>query len=291
MQLVLHTGAHFTEEDRLLKCLLRNKGAFSEVGVSVPGPGKYRRLIRDTLNAMKDFQAAQSAREVLLDAILDEERCDRLILSNAHLFGPPRAACRDGQFYSKAVDKLRRFSSIFAEDQIELFMALRNPAFLLPAIYNSIPPKDQTEMLQTVQPRRLHWSGLIEQIRAEVPQIQITLWCNEDAPLIWAQIIRDMAGLEPQAKITGGFDLLSSIMSKDGMQRFRSYLKSHPIMNEMQKRRVMAAFLDKFALDDRIEEELDLPGLTEDLVDELTDLYDDDIAAIQRIPGVTLISP
>ena len=110
-------------------------------------------------------------------------------------------------------------------------------------------------------------------------------------PLIWSQIIRDMAALDVQEKIAGGFDLLATIMSKEGMQRFRAYLDSHPDMSEIQKRRVIAAFLDKFALEEEIEEELDMPGWTEALVDELTEIYDDDVALIQRIPGVNLITP
>jgi len=73
-------------------------------------------------------------------------------------------------------------------------------------------------------------------------------------------------------------------------------------MTEMQKRPVIAAFLDKHAIEDEIDkhaiedeiaEELDMSGWTEALVDELTDVYvyDDDVLAIQRIPGVTLIAP
>lgn len=46
MQLAIHTSAHFAEEEKLMKCLLRNKDNFSKKGVAVPGPGKYRRLIK-----------------------------------------------------------------------------------------------------------------------------------------------------------------------------------------------------------------------------------------------------
>ena len=79
-------------------------------------------------------------------------------------------------------------------------------------------------------------------------------------------------------------------MSKEGMQRFAAYLKSHPDMTEIQKRRVISAFLDKFALEE-IEEELDLAGWTEDLMDDMTDVYDEDMLEVQRIPGITLIAP
>ena len=46
MQLEIHTGAHFSEEEQLMKSLLRNKDSFSKKGVAVLGPGQYRRLIK-----------------------------------------------------------------------------------------------------------------------------------------------------------------------------------------------------------------------------------------------------
>ena len=75
------------------------------------------------------------------------------------------------------------------------------------------------------------------------------------------------------------------------MQRFAAYLKSHPDMTEIQKRRVISAFLDKFALEEEIEDELDLAGWTKDLMDDMTDVYDKEMLEVQRIPGITLIAP
>lgn len=75
------------------------------------------------------------------------------------------------------------------------------------------------------------------------------------------------------------------------MQRFAAYLKSHPDMTEIQKRRVISAFLDKFALEEEIEDELDLAGWTKDLMDDMTDVYDEDMLEVQRILGITLIAP
>ena len=291
MQLVLHTGAHFTEEERLMKCLLRNKGDFSQRGIAVPGPGRYRRMMREMLNALGDAEPEPQSREVLLDSIVDDDNADRVILSHAHLFGVPRASVRNGVLYPRAVERLQQLVRIFPDDDLELFMAIRNPASFLPAVFGKSPEADMIGFLDGVDPRDVLWSDLFSRIRDALPQVSITLWCNEDSPLIWGQIIRELAGLEHGAKVIGSFDLLSEIMSRDGMRRFRAYLKSHPVMNEMQKRRVMAAFLDKFALEGEIEEELDLPGWTEELVEDMTEIYDEDVLTLQRIPDLVLISP
>jgi hypothetical protein len=291
MQLAIHTGAHFTEEERLMKCLLRNKPPFSKQGIAVPGPGKYRRLLKQTLDALKTAPAAEGARDVLLDAIMDDEDADRLILSNAHFFGAPRAAVRGGILYPSAPERMKLIRNLFPEDEIEIFMAMRNPATLLPPMFEQSPRTSMLGYLGVSDPCDIRWSDTLHAIRNAVPDIAITVWCNEDTPLIWAEIVREIAGIDLGADIVGEFDLLREIMSAEGMKRFEVYLDSHPNMTEIQKRRVISAFLDKFALDEEIEDELDLAGWNDELMDDMTDVYDEDMLEVQRIPGVTLITP
>ncbi len=291
MHIVLHAGAHFTEEDRLFKTILRNADDFARRGVTVPGRSRYRQLLRELMGALDDAPPSDDAREIVLDAILDGEMTDRVILSHAHIFGAPRACLREGMLYDLAPHRLRSLAQVFQHDTVELFLALRNPAAFLPDLYNHSPQDNMRAFLRGEDAMAIRWSDCLRAMREMAPTISITAWCFEDMPLIWAQIIRDMAGLEPGEKIIGGFDLLSQIMTQEGMQRFRAYLKSHPQMNEIQKRRVMAAFLDKFAIDEAIEEELEAPGWTDQLVEDLTALYEDDILECARIPGVTMITP
>jgi hypothetical protein len=137
----------------------------------------------------------------------------------------------------------------------------------------------------------MRWSELIARIRNAHPDLPITVWCNEDTPLIWSQIVREIAGIDATVPIAGEFALLSEIMTKPGLQRFHAYIDSHPGMTEVQKRRVIAAFLDKFADEAAIEEELDVPGWTEAVVNRLTELYDEDLYEIQRLDGVQMITP
>jgi hypothetical protein len=58
----------------------------------------------------------------------------------------------------------------------------------------------------------------------------------------------------------------------------------------MQRRKVVAAFLDKFALPERLEIEMEMPGWTDEIVQELTALYDQDVHRIASMPGVTFIA-
>ena len=260
-------------------------------GGMVPGHGKYRDLLRATLNAMAKAPASDMARDVLMDAILDEGEAQRVILSDANFFRTPKTAVKGGVLYPDAAVRMMHMAEIFDEDEIEIFMGIRNPATLLPVLYNKSGDQSAAGFWGGRDPRDLLWSDLIKQLREAVPGVPFTVWCNEDTPQIWAHIIRQMAGLPDGQKIIGGFDLLSSIMSAEGMKRFRAYLKDHPVMTEHQKRRAIAAFRDKYALDDEVEEELDMPGWTEDVVDEMSKTYDEDVATIAAMPGVRVLMP
>ena len=291
MQVIFHAGVHCTDEDRVLKCLLRNRGEFADLGVAVPPPGRYRKLISKTLPALAKMPPAPDARDILVETMLDGDEADRALLSNQNLFAWPKFAIRQGRFYPGAEDRLGQLKALFEGDRIELCFAICNPATFLPALAAKAGQPDTQALTDGADPHDLSWAEMVARLRTAHPDVPLTIWCNEDSPLIWAEIIREMAGLNPGTKIKGGFTLLSEIMSKEGMKRFRAYLAEHPNMTEIQKRRVMVAFLDKFAREDMIEEELDLPGWTEDLVEDLTEAYDDDVFEISRMPGVNFITP
>ncbi|MGR3758582.1 hypothetical protein ACUXV3_00390 [Roseobacteraceae bacterium NS-SX3] len=291
MQVIIHCGAHATEEDRLLKSLLRNTDILAPRGTAVPGPGKYRTLLKDCMAALGTGAAAANSRDVLWDAILDGGRADRVVLSNPHFFGSQRVAVEGNQLYPEAEMRIRALQQLFPHDQLELFMAVRNPAGFLPAVLENAAGQRVRQVLDTTDPLQLHWSDLMARLRAAAPGVAITAWCYEDMPLIWGQLVRDMGGLEMQERIQGGMDLLGAIMTREGMRRLRDYLHKHQEMTEVHKRRVYAAFLDKFAREEELEEELDLPGWTEELVEAVTESYEEDVYHLQRIPGVTLIAP
>jgi hypothetical protein len=291
MELVLHAGAHFTEEERLMKCLLRNKDLFQQRGIAVPGPGKYRNLLRETMVAMENTPLASDAREVMLDAILDDASATRLILSNASFFATQRGVVRRGQLYPHAAERMAYMAQIFREDEIELFMALRNPASFLPAAFQQSPRERMVDFLGSVDPRGVRWSDMILRIREAAPEVAIVLWCNEDAPFIWTEILQEIAGLAPADPVVSGHDLLGDILKPDGMKRFESYMAGKPGLTVNQRRRVIEVFLEKFAREEAIEEELNVPDWTQELVAEMTETYDEDIAAIAQIPGVQLIAP
>jgi hypothetical protein len=288
MQIVYHIGANFTDQDRLLKSVLQNAEVFSNLCVKVPGPGKYMRLIREIIQELDGQMPAPDTREIMLDAILDDEQCNLVVMGHAQFICVHRRIFEDGIFYKLAEQKLMGRARLFPTDDLEIFVSLRDPAKFIPAVFKESPDKNFAKFFRGVDPMGVKWSDLITRIRTILPNAALTVWCNEDTPLIWARLIRGLAGVDPLTKITGGFDLLSSIMSAEGMKQFVTYLRANLPQTEAQKRWIIAAFLEKYALEEEI---VDMPGWTEDMVAQMTANYDEDVYMIERMPGVNFIAP
>jgi len=293
MQVVFHAGAHMTDEDKLLACLSGNAELLGQFGAMAPPPRSYRKLMRDMLRDANQAGGAPApdARATLLAAMGADPPPDRLILSSEGFFGTPKMAASSGVLYQAAEHRLDIYQRMFRGDGFELFLAIRNPASFLPGVFRQTRFDDFADFLGGTEPAAIRWSEMIGRLRATFPDMPITVWCYEDIPLIWAQLVREMAGFEPTTRFDGEHAILSEIMTAPGLERFEAYLASHPDMTEIQKRRVIVAFLDKFAEENAMEEELDVPGWTEAMVEDLTEIYDEDVYAIARLPGVTMITP
>jgi hypothetical protein len=290
MRIVYHLGAHFTDEERLLKCLLKNRAVLAEHGIVVPGPKRYRNLLRDAAVQLKGQAATRDTQALLLDQIMEEDVAERLILSwDSFLSLPPWVL--KGTLYPAAGDRVRAFSQIFPEIEAEFHLAIRNPATFLPALFEKHKTKDYKEFLAGADPFALRWSDVIERILNTNPDSPLTIWCDEDTPLIWPEVLRAVAGLPETAVLEGEGDLLASLMSGEGHSRMQAYLDGHPPGNFMQRRKIVSAFLDKFALPERMDIEVEMPGWTDDMVQELTETYEQDVARIAGMGDVTFIAP
>ncbi|MEM9969109.1 MAG: hypothetical protein AAF755_13550 [Pseudomonadota bacterium] len=292
MKLALQTGVHYTEQERLIKSLLRNKSVLSQHGIAVPGPGRYRKLVRDTLNAMFSKRPAENARAVLLDEMLEDAQAQRLILSDANFFRSAGTAVQKGALYPQAATRMKRFAQLFPEDELEIFMCIRNPATLVPILFNNAVDPSPDGFWGTRAPADMRWSELVHQIRSAVPHIPVTIWCAEDLPVIWETVMRALAAIDEDISLSGGQEMLEARMTPAGLAQYQTYLARFPGMTTSQKHRVTAAFLERFA---REPEEGDavpaLSGWTPELVEDLTEIYDEDIFALQSLPGVTVIEP
>jgi hypothetical protein len=291
MEIAVHIGASCTDDERLIKSLLKNADGFAQQGVIVPQPNRYRRLLRETMHNLPGQLPAEETRDILIDAILEDQEGHRVVLSNPDFICVPNRIFEGGEFYSLASAKAQTLRDLFPRDQVSLYIGIRNPATFLPEALKASKADTLDDFMRGARLDQVRWSDVIERLLDNAPGIPVTVWCNEDTPFLWAQLIREVSGVDPMTRITGGFDLLQTIMSREGMHRFLAYIKSHPPQTEAKKRKVIATFLERFALEDQIVEDIEIEGWTDDMAEHITAAYEDDLELIAQMPGVKFIQP
>ncbi|MCU0901821.1 MAG: hypothetical protein MUC82_15195 [Cypionkella sp.] len=289
MRIVYHLGAHCTDEERLLRCLLKNRAILGEQGIVVPGPARYRSLLRDTAITLKGQAASRDTQALVLDQIMEEDRAERLILSWDNFLSFPQWALKD-RLYPAAAERVRAFTQIFPEIEAEFHLAIRNPAGFLPDLFAKQRDKTYEQFMDGAEPEDLHWSDVIEDVLEQNPGVPFTVWCDEDTPLIWPEVLKVVSGHDEATVLADTDELLVQIMSAEGVARMNSYMQGNPPQTAVQRRRIVSAFLDKFALPERVEMELDLPGWTAERVARLTESYYQDVARIKAMAGVTFLA-
>lgn len=290
MRIVYHLGVHCTDEDRLVRCLLKNRVALAAQGIVVPSPTRYRKLLRDTATQLRGAAASQDTEAMILDQIMDEPSADRLILSWTSFLSFPAYAVGES-LYGNGGERLRSFTQIFPDIEAEFHLAIRNPATFLPDLRERAKGKGHDDILDGVDPFRLRWSDTIRNIKEANPGVPLTVWCDEDTPLIWPEVLQAVAGSDPSAPLEDDDELLALLMTEAGLARYHAYCREHPPQSVSQRRRIVTAFLEKFGRPEQLTADANVPGWSEAMVEDLTTAYLQDVERILRIPGVLVIEP
>lgn len=295
MQLAFHLGAHATDDERLMRTLAANPEALAAARTVAPAPKQYRAALRDALIALKGRPADEATQKSLLTTCAGgtEGEVARLVFSHENFLALPDRAIGLTGLYPAAADKLGPLANLFPEAETEFHLGLLNPAVLLNALVARQNQRSYDEILAGQSPDSLRWLPVIERMAgtAKAAGARLVLWCDEDMPLIFPEVLRSLGGLAATSALNGEDVLLQSIMSDEGLSRMRAYLAQHPVQSIAQRRKVVMAFLDKFARADALEAEITLPGWTSDLVARMSESYEADVAQISQIEGVTFLAP
>jgi len=288
MQILYHLGAHCTDDGLLIRSILRNRAKLAAEGIVVPGPSRYRELLGEISTSLRGAPADAETEEMVMEAICDDESAQRIILSNDNFLCRPSVVLAHDGLYPKA-QKSAWLRQCLPSHTAEFAIAVRNPATFLPEALRLT--QDGYKKLDGVALGDLLWSEVIADITVANPGTRIVVWCHEDTPFIWSEIMREISGHDPFTELDGEFDMLDTIMSGEGMTLLVGFLDARQVTSQSKRRRAASAFLEVHAVDAAVEAEIDIPGWTSETVDFLTNQYEDDVARIARMPGVTFITP
>ena len=292
MHIVFHIGVHHTDEGLLLKSLRSNAEALGTEGILIPEKEAYRSVLGDTLQQLRGAAASEELQDAVLDAILEDAEGNRVFFTNDNFSCMHAAVFSGGRLYERLAKRSAWLRNVFPDFDVSIAMSLRDPASLVPEVYKRL--KDAPafpEWMNGLNLGAMSWLQVILELREALPDTPFILWCNEDTPLIWPEIVQAVTAHPEGMTLKDQDILLEQIMSEAGLGRMRSYLSSKPPRSIEQRRRIITAFLDKFAKPDAMEEEIDLEGWSEEIMDAISQQYETEVDEIAQMPVVQFILP
>ena len=277
MQVVIHFGTHGTEPERMIRTLMENRDWLLQNGVEVVPPGRYRGVLDESLTSLQGGDASPAMEEVIYDALLDSDKVQRMVISQASLIGAPVRCLSD--------------KGLFPSAEVEVSLAIQNPALQVPHLARRIAEADPARALQGIDPLSLRWGPAMRRIVDAMQGRRVIVWCYEDTPLIWPEAVRRIARMPTDVPLKAGLAVLGDLLTPEGMTDLRDRLTEAGRLTVEGRRALFADILGRHARPEAVSEAVAIPGWTQDLVDEMTDLYEADVAEIAALPGVEFLGP
>ncbi|RJK98655.1 hypothetical protein D3P06_15590 [Paracoccus aestuarii] len=291
MQMVFHLGVHCTDGDRLLKTLLNNRAALQKAGTEIVTPNRHRGLFDEALKSLNGGSATPEMEQIMLDAMLESDDPSRVVMSTPTFMGAPgRAVGRDG-LYPQIGMRAAALARLFPSARTEFFVAIRNPATLISEVLPMFGGKGYPDLMQGCHPTQLRWRDAAQRLMRAAQGRRVVMWCHEDVPLIWPEVVRLAGALPPEAPLSGGLLYMHDLLGDAGIARLRDAMAGRDRMDIAQRRQLYAQVLEAHALPGMLDQEIALPGWSQDLVDEVTAHYRSDVAEIAVMPGVEFLLP
>lgn len=293
MQIALHMGAHCTDDSMFLRVLLHNRARLIEQGIAVPHPDHYQSLLR-SVAAVRAGQAAPEPATLEAGLLQGWQGAapKRLVMSFDGFLAIQRDAVMGEQLYPKGEERLAALGKIFPAQRLELFLSLRNPATWLATLTERQRAKGQEgQAAPTHTPEALRWSELILRLKQVAPQVQLTVWADEDSPILAPRLLRLMSGHAPEMTLDHALNLPVQLMEPAGAKRLAGWMRDARPETDAERELGLAKFLSHFARPEALEMDIDMPDWDEARIARLTEGYERDLEAIAAMAGVTFLRP
>lgn len=293
MRITLHIGAHQTRTPRLVGAIKSCERAFGRLNIATSSPSHYRPIIANELTRLDGLPPIADEEDAVLAQILGKQtEAQHLIMINEDWAGDRNMMFKGGQLYTEIGASVSRVAELFSQHDVHITMAIRNPAFLINAALTApSTPASLKWFLKSNDPMDLSWVAPVKQLQEAMPKAQITMWCEEDTPLIWPRILRQVANVPEDTPIRGTIAAISDSLQPEGVERFRKFLRNHTLTSAIQYERAVLAFLDKYADESVMTASCTVPGWTAEIIHDLSLNYEDDIVTLAAKDNVNFLLP
>lgn len=288
MQVAFHVGVHGSDENGIRACFEANRSVLAEHKVELSSNAISEPIMNEALRALKGGVASAEMEEVVLDALVETESTERLILSRPSMIGVPRRAFDATGLFAAAGPKMRGLADVLPGCQTEFFLALRNPATMLP----ELAARSGRAVSADAATDELRWGPTVRKIVEALAGRRLVIWCHEDAAFVLPEAIRLIAGLPLETRLEDDNPVLERLLTKPGRRALAKRLRKEVAPDDIGARRaavadMLASHHDPAAVTAQIE----MPGWDQQTVDRITAAYYSDVAEIAALPGVEFLVP
>ncbi|MEN8837278.1 MAG: hypothetical protein ABF266_03885 [Celeribacter marinus] len=292
MKVHLHIGVHFTNTPRLAQAVKLNHRVYKRQNVVAPNVDDYRAQIDDLLHRVDGQAATLDESRDLLTRLAGDESATGLVMVDEQWCGPLESAFEERMLYAGLADRVRQISNVFNAADLHVSMSIINPATLIGSVLdNGHAAGHANWFANNIPAPDVSWMPCIDRIQETAPHVPLTIWTEEDAPLIWERILRHLGDLNDDVAVRGPLTAVRDMLSKEGGERLTAYAKKFTPASQAALERVSLAFLDKYEEVKTVGPAGGIPGWTHDDLAEITAGYDDDISALSKRSGVTVLQP
>ncbi len=289
MQIVYHVGAHGSDQTKLVRTLLRNREGLLRHGVEIPAPNRYFGVFGEAITSLNGGEASVEMQQILLDMLVDHEDSQRLVLSQSMFLGTPQRALSKTGLYPLSPRRLRGLSNLFPDSVVEFHLAVVHPATQVAQLV-ARNKGDYDGIVNGADPRNLRWAPAVRAMLEAVPDREFVIWAQEDLPFTWPEVLRRIAGVGTEVPLIGEDTVLAELLSPDILHELQAHLLANPALTIRARRDLVEQALAAGSMATAMETDIALPGWSQDLIDELSDIYAADLAELAAISGVEFIS-
>lgn len=283
MQIVIHIGAHETDNGCVIQTLREHQGSSISRLLEVPDPLKYLDLIEGAKKNLNGHPASKVLEDSLLAMILETDHTERLVLGSENFLSWPHNIWIQGEFFPNAARNIKLLRMLFPSFSVEFNLIVRNPFSFINALQKHRKNKRLREELLHVNPINVSWFQTIKQIARAVPDCKIHVWRFEALAVDWPKMIKALAVFPENTPVQITEQTIENFLNPRGKKYFLKSLSTNPPSDESKLFERFSSYVLVHGKE-RAEE-----IITTSQIWEMTEEnYQDDILRLKEIPNVLI---